>query len=1186
MSLQFVYGSPGSGKSTFIYNKIIKESISNPRKNYIIIVPEQFTMLTQKELVRLHPDHVIMNIDVLSFNRLAYRVFDELGIESLDVLEETGKSLVIRKLAMDKADELSVLSANINKTGYVSEIKSFISELAQYNIGSNEFNDVIESGDFNSHFTKKAKDIGVIYKAYEEFIQDKYITAESILVRLNEVILDSHFVSDSVFVFDGFTGFTPLQNLLLTTILPIINKAYVVVTMDVTEPLYGEIKEYEVFAMSKRMIAATKRICEKCGTDIEENPIICNQQYRYKDGGVIDFIEKNLFRTATDKSIKRDTSLEELSIHLLANPRQEIEYVASQIAKDIRENNIKYKDIAICAANIKGYKDYFQSIFNKYNIPFYIDAGNEIVFNPVIEFIKSAFLIIDTNFAYETVIQLLRCNLSDISMDEVDMLDNYLNAAKIRGGKAYNQDFTYEPRGFEGRLDMINDIRRRFVEPLIDFNNSLVGDITAEDISSSLYQLLCAYKIEHKLDVRAQELESIGDNVKSSEYSRIYKIIISILDKIVTLLGKENIELRDYSKIFLSACEGAKISTIPISSDCVVIGDLERTRYDKPKVMYLMGVNDGVIPSLSHSTGIISQTERLALKAALEKSDADLAPTDREKSFMQRFYVYMILTKASDRICITYSANDNDANVLNRSYLIDELLEMFPDMQVDVVESIKANDYLVTIDSTKRYISHSLRQFVHGDLDVEECDSYASILEEYDKKEALSIEDIDEMSALFTLMSYANDMDYACYNNIYSGAFYYHGKEQIDRTLYDGLVNASSPRGSVSRLESYRKCAYSYFLNYCLGIKERETARLRNLDYGSIYHDILEEFSNSLNESDIRWKDVDEETRNRVLDKACDKVYGEYNKIELLDTPMEKYTLYKIKSTMNKTVENLIEQSQHTGFEPYGFEVELSEITTPDMLKMTLRDGRKMSLTGRIDRVDTYEKDGIVYVKIVDYKSGNTKIEYDKIYNGLQLQLIYYLDAAVKGMSEDKTVKPGAIFYYHIKDPIVEYSEVPIEDLVKSDMIPNGIFFDEIDEKKFEKYLHSSKYDEDKKYAIPGVLKVDIAKALDTSCEKKSLYAPVNYTKDKDLSGSGTKAISVSDIERIEKHVENKMVEIGSDMYEGIIDAKPVKDEGCKFCPYKGICGFDIKQPGFKYSDYTIFKDRKKMDELFRLIGE
>ena len=1164
MALQFIVGSSGTGKSTYIYNRIIEESMANPKRKYIIIVPEQNTLQTQKELVRLHPDNVIMNIDVLSFNRLAYRVFDELGIETLDILEETGKNLLIRKLSMDHKDKLQVLGRGINKAGYISEIKSFISELAQYNISANDFKSIVDEGELSDSFKRKASDISIIYNAYEEFIKDRYITAEGLLVRLNEVIEDSTFLNDSEFVFDGFTGFTPLQNELLKTMLPRINKSYVVVTMDSREALYGDIKEYELFAMSKNMIARTRRICEMCNVEIED-AILLDKNHRLTEGGPIDFIERHLFRPGDKTTFSAEEMGDSFKIYCLNNPRLEIEYVAASIAKDIREGGRRYKDIAICAASLETYKNHFEEIFGRYNIPFYIDSSTSVVFHPIIEFIRSAFMIVEYNFSTDSVMHFMRCNLTDITIQEVDILDNYLYASKVRGVKAYSSEFIYEPRAFAGRLPMVNDIRQRFAKPLVDFYNSVNGCTDVRAISTALYQLLLDYNVEAKLNEKAKALEDAGDEIKAKEYSQIYKVIISILDKMVALLEGEEIGTKEYVEIMLSACEGAKIATIPMSNDCVLIGDLERTRYHEPKVMYLMGVNDGAIPATYNSSGIISQSERIHLKEFLSKKDVLLAPTDREKSFMQRFYVYMILTKASEKLCLTYAVNDNEAKPLNKSYLVNELSELFGNTTIENAGELSATDWLVSTESSSMYVSAALRHLVH-----EACHDNIDVGK-------TTLQEVSDLEATISLLKFLQSNDITALENVLKGAFFYHNEEKVEKQLYDKLAHFDNPVGSVSKLESYRRCAYRYFLQYCLNINERENNKLDARDFGNVYHDILKEFSIQLNNEGESFRGVSDEKSREILSSACDTVYEGYERIKLLDTPKDLFTKERIMTTMIKTIDILRDQARNSHFEPKNFEVKLDKIASPKELKITLDNGKDMVLDGRIDRLDLCEEEDKVFVKIIDYKSGNNKIDYGDIYNGLQLQLIYYLHASVEGLSSkyDKEVKPSAMFYYGIKDPILELEELKegLEDEIKKEMRPKGLFVDEVKPECQE-------MDNDG-LIKPENLSQDVAKHLDTNYTDeseggyKSLYACFDTKKNGDF-GAHSNCISIDDYRTIEGHVLHKMQQIGSDMYAGKIDASPMhkKDEGCKYCPYSKVCEFDIRQPGFVNAKYIDASDK------------
>ena len=210
MSLQFIIGNAGSGKSTLLYQQIIQESLRRPSQKFLVIVPEQFTMQTQKEFVRLHPSHAIMNIDILSFERLAYRVFDELGTDTLTVLEETGKNLLLRRVARERGDELKVLGRNMKKKGYISEIKSLISELSQYHISPDDFLAMADGAGMSASFRSKAEDILVMYRGFLEAIAGRYITAEELPELLTRVVDQSRLVKGSVMAFDGFTGVTPI----------------------------------------------------------------------------------------------------------------------------------------------------------------------------------------------------------------------------------------------------------------------------------------------------------------------------------------------------------------------------------------------------------------------------------------------------------------------------------------------------------------------------------------------------------------------------------------------------------------------------------------------------------------------------------------------------------------------------------------------------------------------------------------------------------------------------------------------------------------------------------------------------------------------------------------------------------------------------------------------------------------
>ena len=295
MALQLIYGNSGSGKSTYIYEKVIQMAQADRRRNFYVIVPEQFTMQTQRELVRRSKNHVIVNIDVVSFERLAYRIFDELGIQNT-VMEETGKSLVLRKIAEEKGKELTVLRGNIRKMGYINELKSMISELMQYDISVEELEDFLHQLKPDSNLYYKLSDVHTMYAAFEEYLQGQYVTAERVLDVLAEAVDDSKLLRDAVFVFDGFTGFTPVQMKLLHRCMHVVKDMYVTVTMDV-EDLLADHGIQDLFYMSRKMTAALLRAAKE-ETYIVEEPVFLpvGENSRLAQSPVLAHLEQNLFR--------------------------------------------------------------------------------------------------------------------------------------------------------------------------------------------------------------------------------------------------------------------------------------------------------------------------------------------------------------------------------------------------------------------------------------------------------------------------------------------------------------------------------------------------------------------------------------------------------------------------------------------------------------------------------------------------------------------------------------------------------------------------------------------------------------------------------------------------------------------------------------------------------------------------
>lgn len=1139
MSLQFVIGNSGSGKSTYLYEQVIQESLNNPKKNYIVIVPEQFTMQTQKELVSLHPSHGIMNIDVLSFDRLAYRVFDELGTSTLTVLEETGKNLVLRKVAENKKDELTVLKGNMTQKGYISEMKSLISELTQYNIDPERFEEMMECNQMSKSFRYKAQDILIMYQGFLEYIQGKYITTEEILQLLCDVIDDSKMVRDSVMVFDGFTGFTPIQNQVIRRLLTLTEQMTVTVTMDVGEECLSGVQEAELFAMSKQMIHSLMQMAKETRTTVlDPVKMDVNKYSRFTAQGALQHLEQNLFRKKVGvyTYTKEDTEIE---IYSLNHPRAELAFVAGQIRQEIQRKGYHYRDCAIVCASLDTYKHYVPAIFQEYELPYFIDDKSDIVFHPLIEMISGAFEMICDYFSYESVSRFLRCGLHQLTTEQVDEFDNYIYAAGIRGKKKYLHPFTVMPRGYSSeQLVAINQIREQFMKSLIPFMEAIEGnDRTVEEISRALYLFLVSYDVQHQLEQKAEELESANEIIKAREYEEIYGLVMDLLDKMVSLLADETMDAKEYAQIFMAGMENASVGIIPPSHDSVVIGDIERTRLDHMKVIYLIGANDGAIPKSLGRGGILSQIERQQLKEA----DFELAPTDREKAFMQKFYLYLMMTKPSDKLVISYARVDTSGSAVRKSYLIAILTKMFRNLTITEIEQEDVKDRILTKETTRKLFIEKLRDYVNeASIDSE---SPQFLIEKAKKDEAL-------LGALW--MWYQNHPKEDI-SHILEAAFYYHGEEEVKKEILKSLFGENI-KGSVTRLEQYAKCAYAYFLNYGLKLEPRKEHELETVDMGSLYHDALDRYSKLIEQNKEDWFTITDERSEGLLKQAILETYQAMTKTELMENPRDVFVLQKMEKTLHRSVWALTKQIRQGKFVPKGFEVSFQEIDDLQALSFQLNEMESMQLNGKIDRIDTYETDENVYVKIIDYKSGNQQLNLLNMYHGLQIQLVLYMSAAVEGMqmeNPNKQVLPGGMFYYHIDNPIIEAG------------------YDATDEEITQGIL--------KELRMRGVVnqEEEVIRAMDQNINGTSYVIPVGFNKDGSIK-KNSKVISTEEFEIMEDYVQKSVADTGRQIISGNMDTKPYKlgdENGCTYCPFHAVCGFDCKIPGYQYRELEAMTD-------------
>ena len=1121
MSLRFCFGPSGSGKSHRIYEEIMQRAAEEPGRNFLIIVPDQFTMQTQKDLVMRSDRDGILNIDVLSFGRLSHRILEEVGTKEMPVLDDTGKSLVLQKVAADLKEQLPAMGSLLHKQGYIHEVKSAISEFMQYGISTQDMDKLITSAQKRGALAMKLKDLKTLYRGFQDYIRDHFITTEETLDVLRRSLSKSKILKGSVVVFDGFTGFTPIQNRLIQELMRVCAETIVTVTIGVGEDPYKMDGEQKLFHLSKKTVADLEKLAAEAEVERGEDLFVKGGPNRFAKAPALHYLEQNLFRYQYEPYAG-----EQQEIHMFEalSPREEVHQTALYIRHLIREQGMTYRDIAVVIGDLEGYASYVETEFGQLEIPCFLDRTRGIVLNPMIEYIKSALQLYIKDFSYDTVFHFLRSGMADISREEIDELENYVIRTGARGYRTYSRLFTRRTEELQGNaegseqaeektMERLNLIRQQFMDVVEILH--MGSQEKAGDYVSHLYDFLEQNQVQQKLLNYQQQFEKEGDLSRAREYAQIYRLVMDLLDQVYELLGEEEISRQEFADILEAGFGEITVGTIPQNVDRIVVGDMERTRLKQVKVLFFLGVNDGNIPKNASKGGIISDMDR----EFLIESGTEMAPSPRQQMYIQRLYLYLNMTKPSEQLYLSYAKVNSEGKGIRPSYLIDTVRKLFPAMSVEYPQNRSRLEQIEGRQEGARYLAEELREYVEGTLPEEERQD-------------------------FYLMYRAYEADAAGRDLLTRAAFRRYRESGLSRIVARALYGQQL-ENSVSRLETYAACACRHFLQYGLSLQEREEFGFEASDMGTVYHAVLENFAGKLAESNLTWWDFTEDFAAKAVKESVEAYAATYGETVLYSSARNEYAITRMSRILTRTVLTLQKHLKQGSFQPDDYELSFRFAEDLDSIHVDLSEDEKMHLQGRIDRIDVSEDAEHVYVKVIDYKSGNRKFDLAALYYGLQLQLVVYMNAAMEMESRkhpDKEIVPAALLYYHIDDPTIE---TPVE---------------LTDEQINEQILA--------KLRMNGVVNSDpeVVERLDRYMQDKSVVIPVEKKKDGSFSArSGV--LSREEMQLISSYVDAKIRSIGREILDGKIAANPYEkgnEEACTYCAYKKVCGFDGSIPGYE----------------------
>lgn len=1119
MALRFLIGAAGTGKTEYCMKEIITAQSAH-RGRQIFLVPEQYTSQAERDLTARTERKGILTAEVLSFGRLAHQFFAKNGLNRAVILGDVGKQMALQKILLEQRDDLPYFCHMMDKNGFVSRLGKTITEFFRYRVTPEQLETMSNQEGLSHSVQDKCRDMASIYRRYEEFLSETYLTGDTTLSLLEEKLASSAAFEDTEIWLDGFYGFTPQEYGVIAQLLRLCKRVSITLPMD----------EHSYFASSLPPAAPffephlTKQklvsLAEEMGIAME-SPVFFKENHRSKTPALA-FLEKNYFYGYYKKSPDHE------GIHICscATRESEMAYAAGQILSLVREKGLRYRDIAIVTNAMSAYEKGLKGILSEAGIPCFVDSRRDIASHPLIGLVNSLLECVVYDFRYESVFSYLKTGLTPMAQEDMDILENYVLAYGIKGYKWKKDVWAYgfQP-GQEAEQAYLNDLRAQVMTPfapLLALKRK--KNLPLRDWVTALVVQLDTLGIAEKLTALSEAAAAKGNATKAEEHRQIWQILMDVLQKAVEILGDAPMSLDTFARILSAGLEESSMGLIPPTADSLLVGDIERSRLPDIKALLVLGVNDGILPAPAENTGIFTETEREALTAA----GMELAPDGKRKLFEEQFLIYRGLTKPSHALYLTYANGDTEGKALFPSSLIARIAKMYPTLTEERDDTLPLSS--LTPGGCFHQLGTQMRKHVEeSPMEPMWQDIYSYFATTPQWQQRLSL-----LRQGFSVHDRRQKLSPKTAKNLY-------GKNILS---------------SVSRLERFAACPFAYFAEYGLKARPRQLYQLRTPDLGNLFHQVLEQFAATLKKDGISWQTLTQEETERRMDAAVDEAAPHLGNEILMDSAANRYLIKRLKRISRRAGWTLVRHIQSGMFEPAGYEVGFGPHEALPPIVIGMSDGSKLILRGKIDRVDLLDAEGNKFVKIIDYKSGTKAFDFQDIYYGLQLQLLLYLDAYLKNHGTE-SYRPGGVFYFRITDPTQtvteEMSAEEIEHLLYSKMQMSGLVL--------ENETVIKAMDEVFVDPVSGGMRLGSSDII-----------PLKYTKKGTPTASSLLATE-EEYNALMAFTAKRAAAIGESMKAGIITPAPYRKQNstpCDYCVFSSICRYE-------YKDRPYYRNLKKI---------
>lgn len=1149
MSLRFIYGRAGYGKSEFCLQELRRRLDRGEEENYplILVVPEQFSFEAEKNLMNIierDPGH---RAKILSFRRMTHRVFTEVGGLTREHMNAAGRSMLLHSLLQKSKGELQIYGKAASSQGFVEKISSLIVELKNDCIAPEELAAASKQVQ-EEVLKKKLMDISLIYREYEEAIHQNYIDTEDDLELLYDKMDDTTMFDGAELYFDEFTGFTAQQYRIIEKLMVKCRRINVALISDGSTGGSSNTQEGDLFQETSETEETLLRLAAQLHIPLDE-PVRLHSipESRYKNNHELLHLEQQLYAYPYKPFLEKNDAI---SIYKAANIYEEVEEAAREISRLVKSNvngeeeQIRYRDILVATRDLPRYESLIRAIFSAYEIPCFIDQRREIGSNPFILFVTSLIECFSKNWTYESVFRCLKTGVLKIDDEELSQLENYVLSSGIRGKRWFEEHWEYavsydfysrqRTEEEEQKMERINKTKNEIIAILGKLYHTLQNHKQCKQYCIAFYEFLEEQDIPERLNEYIRYFTDRRMQDKVNEYSQIWSVLVEVLEQAVEVLGETELTLEEFGNILALGFSEFSTGSIPPSVDVTTVGSIDRMRSHKTKALIILGANDGVLPKVQSDEGTLNDLDRETLK----QLGLNMAKGTKARAFEEQFLIYKALVLPTEKLRISYPVGDHDGKTMRPSMILSRLKRIFPQLMEESNLTEELNPY-----SELKNLWAALPAF------------HEMILHSRPGMKASPI-----WSNLQSLFSAREDFRIRA-ERAAEGYEYSNLAKELNQERAAALYG-KDPVFSVSRLEKYAQCPFAYFIKYGLKARDRKIYSTSSPDIGTFLHNVLDEFSQLLQKEQMSWKEVNRDFCSQgvqvIVSQMMEKLPG--NVLE--SSARYRQLTVRLKRLLTTALTVIAEHIKRSDFVPSGFEEGFGPNQKYPPILIELDDGQQIKLAGRIDRIDFMEQEAgkETYVRILDYKSGNKDIKLMDVFYGLQLQLLTYLEAILTGCLEGElqTVTPAGILYFKVDDPIVRGKPGMEEETAERELLR---------ELKL-KGLLLAEYD-----AIVG---------MDNHISGMSDIIPAAINKDGSLS-SRSKAISREQFKLLRDYVSHTIKGLSTQLLKGSIEIKPYrkkKETPCKFCDYASICRFDPSISGNQYRQLS----EKSDDVLWTLM--